>query len=1148
MYEFHVSRLAREKYKFDKSIFQFDGNVIIADFLAARQFTEKINQKRDLVLFPESAVSAGDINAIGLIDEIFHYILSLYRRTIDPDLFRDAYTSLIESYGESAINSALLLFVKEFPPIPVYLGEITPEEYLQNETKGTPNKEIAIEEMLMLWITNRNPAVFGFSDLFDDGQIQKATVYRQMIQTMKAFFADKPHFGPDDQDIYTMLRSPAIEEPYSLAKQLDFIRRKWGSLLGDFLYRLLSSIDLIREETKAVFTGPGPAQAPSFLFTAGEEENFSPDSDWMPKTVLIAKNTYVWLFQLSEIYHRKITRLDQIPDEELDKLAGWGFNALWLIGLWQRSDASKRIKQLCGNPEAVASAYSLKNYSIAGDLGGDSAYKQLQEKAASRGIRLASDMVPNHMGIDSDWVLDHPDWFISLPFSPFPAYTFNGPDLSPTDRVSIVIEDRYFDRTDAAVVFKRYDHEKGETKYIYHGNDGTSMPWNDTAQLNYLNEDVREAVIQTILHVARKFPIIRFDAAMTLAKKHYQRLWYPQPGSGGDIASRADHGLFKDDFDQAFPKEFWREVVDRVAEEVPETLLLAEAFWMMEGYFVRTLGMHRVYNSAFMNMLRNEDNAKYRLVIKNTLEFDPQILKRYVNFMNNPDEKTAVDQFGKGDKYFGICTLMATMPGLPMFGHGQIEGFSEKYGMEYFRPYWDEEPDTYLVQRHQQDIFPLLKRRELFSGVENFLLYDFFAGDSVNEDVFAYSNGSLGEFSLVIYHNRYGSTNGWIKNSASYLNKNTDNLENKTLVEGLNLESTKDHFVIFKDSASGLEFIRSIQEIKQKGLYFELNAYEAHVFFDFREVSESENKQYSQLNLYLNGRGVPSIEEALRELLLAPILYPMRDLINDHRLHLTCQARINPIRKDIDREVFLKHGEIYKKLITAIKAFIDGDTDLAPIISEEQRGLEAVLRLSDFADKYPFPRSKKYKTILSFIEKNLTKSPYIWYILILWNDLRLIGRVMTAESQFVEISRSWIEEWGIIRIVEQTLQSLEFEREQVQRGVMILKLLISQQNWVDNMEGQTPLFLIESWFSLETIRDFLNINRYRGTLWFNKEAFESMMWWMLTTSLIRLVADPKKSLAEVIEDLYEAYCLIEALLEAEEGSEYQVEKLLDGLK
>ena len=136
-------------------------------------------------------------------------------------------------------------------------------------------------------------------------------------------------------------------------------------------------------------------------------------------------------------------------------------------------------------------------------------------------------------------------------------------------------------------------------------------------------------------------------------------------------------------FDDAIPNEFWREVVDRIAQEAPDTLLLAEAFWMLEGYFVRTLGMHRVYNSAFMNMLKKEENQKYKDSIKNTLNFDPQVLKRFVNFMNNPDEESAVAQFGKGDKYFGVCTLMVTMPGLPMFGHGQIEGFEEKYGMEY---------------------------------------------------------------------------------------------------------------------------------------------------------------------------------------------------------------------------------------------------------------------------------------------------------------------------------------------------------------------------------------------------------------------------------------------------------------------------------
>ena len=100
------------------------------------------------------------------------------------------------------------------------------------------------------------------------------------------------------------------------------------------------------------------------------------------------------------------------------------------------------------------------------------------------------------------------------------------------------------------------------------------------------------------------------------------------------------------------PEEFWREVVDRVSTELPDTLLLAEAFWLMEGYFVRTLGMHRVYNSAFMNMLRDQENDKYRRLLKETLEFDPQILQRYVNFMSNPDEQTADGPVRQGRSLF----------------------------------------------------------------------------------------------------------------------------------------------------------------------------------------------------------------------------------------------------------------------------------------------------------------------------------------------------------------------------------------------------------------------------------------------------------------------------------------------------------------
>ena len=198
------------------------------------------------------------------------------------------------------------------------------------------------------------------------------------------------------------------------------------------------------------------------------------------------------------------------------------------------------------------------------------------------------------------------------------------------------------------------------------------------------------------------------------------------------------------EFDARMPVEFWREVVDRVAAEVPDTLLLAEAFWMLEGYFVRTLGMHRVYNSAFMHMLRDEDGAGYRKVIKETLEFDPEILKRYVNFMSNPDEGTARRAVRQGRQVLRrrdghgddarACRCSAT---------ARSRGYGEKYGMEFRRATLDEQPDPWLVERHEREIFPLLHRRAWFAEAHDFLLYDFVTdGGGVDEHVFAYSNGT----------------------------------------------------------------------------------------------------------------------------------------------------------------------------------------------------------------------------------------------------------------------------------------------------------------------------------------------------------------------------------------------------------------------
>ena len=693
-FEFHIARESRKKYEIDDLFFSIAGNVVFQNNLAVRNFVKKINDRRTL----QDQIKAGEVNAAGLLDEIYHFLFRIYEFQINPGVVKKALLHLNTALGEESTRKLLFDFIEVFPPLEVFKGQSSSFDYLNSFTADRSNMEITLEEMILLSFANINPANKNILELFDQNYLSEKETYKKSLDQLEIFFSQEKKFGPDNQDFFTFLKTPILTYPDNIEAQLDFIREKWGVLLDEkFLNRILTGKDLIKEDIILGFGGGGgaPVFAPQYkeglgdadFLTLGksgyryaldawkdydEPENFTQDIDWMPRVVMIAKNSYVWLNQLSKKYNRHIKTLDQIPDEELDLLAKWGFNGLWLIGIWERSSASKKIKHILGNIDAVASAYSLYDYQIAWDLGGEYAYNNLNERARKRGIRLASDMVPNHTGIFSKWVIENPDYFIQSTNPPFPNYRFSGPDLSDDSTVSIRIEDGYWSRSDAAVVFQRVDNRTGEVRYIYHGNDGTNMPWNDTAQLNMIKAEVREAVIQKIFEVARKFSIIRFDAAMTLAKKHFSRLWYPVPGRGGDIPSRSDYSLSQEEFDKLFPKEFWREVVDRINSEMPETLLLAEAFWLMEGYFVRTLGMHRVYNSAFMHMMMKEENAKFRDLISNTLEFEPEILKRYVNFMSNPDEETAIKQFGTDDKYFGVCVLMVTLPGLSMFAHGQI--------------------------------------------------------------------------------------------------------------------------------------------------------------------------------------------------------------------------------------------------------------------------------------------------------------------------------------------------------------------------------------------------------------------------------------------------------------------------------------------
>ncbi|MCU7494212.1 MAG: alpha-amylase [Ignavibacteria bacterium] len=1207
-FEFHISKRVRDKYKFDESIFSFNGNVIFANFHASRVFAQKLNENRK----PENFLRAGQINAMGLLDEIYHYVLRQYELKANPEVFRRALEFVRKNSGEEELKRTLLSFVRQFPPMEVYKDHQDPEEYLGNYHEGKPNSEIVLEEMMLLFFANYNPANRDFKELFSDEELTVLTPYSRIINQLEDFFMGEKKYGPDDQAIFDLLRTPIIANPESLEEQLKFISNRWSIILDlRYLDKLLRGMDMIKEDARlGAFGGGGgaPTAVPRYKSGAGdldfltlgksgyrygkdahldflEAERFTPDVHWMPQVVLLAKNVYVWLDQLSRKYGRHIAHLDQIPDEELDMLAGFNFTGLWLIGLWERSRASQRIKQLTGNPEAVPSAYSVYDYMIAYDLGGEHAFQNLNYRCRQRGIRLASDMVPNHMGIFSKWVVEHPDYFIQTPYSPFPNYRFTGPDLSEDPSVQLRIEDGYWTKTDAAVVFQRIDNNTGEVRYIYHGNDGTNMPWNDTAQLDMLKDYVREAVIQTIFHVARKTSIIRFDAAMTLAKRHFHRLWYPQPGSGGDIPSRSDYGLRQEEFDQLFPKEFWREVVDRINEEMPDTLLLAEAFWLMEGYFVRTLGMHRVYNSAFMHMMMKEENEKYRKVISSTLEFNPEILKRYVNFMSNPDEETAIRQFGTDDKYFGVATLMVTLPGLPMFAHGQIEGYSEKYGMEYKRAYYNEFINEYLVDRHRREIFPLMKKRYMFSQVDNFWFYDFYTSDgNVNQNVFAYTNKFGDEKAIVVYNNKFSETTGWINRTTGKSVPTGNGGEERTtiyssLAPALGLKTEDKFFYIYRDLVANLEYIRLGREMGEKGLFIHLKPFKYNVFLDFREVYDATG-EYEEIWRTLNGAGVPSIEQTVIELRLSSVHEAMLNLFDNKSIELVTEIFVKEKELKDEERALKPIINQYEFFINQVKDQIQANGIVPTLTNNFRNGLYAIKSINEMLLENEIIVENEAVTndfrnsLLLSKDSNYPRNLLIYA---LWLCLKDIGMLRQKEDNGVRTIELF-DELYLIKPLTQVLSRLGRSSYEIDQVVKLIRVLIKNKSSLARKSGQPQTApgekgstskatekatdnkvssmtelekeereMIERLLGDEEVKSFIGVNYFEGEWYYSKENLEELGNWRLTLRIMNYMCgleDIKdNNTTALLSYIKDSYYLNRYLKEISDSSEYKLNNL-----
>jgi hypothetical protein len=583
-------------------------------------------------------------------------------------------------------------------------------------------------------------------------------------------------------------------------------------------------------------------------------------------------------------------------------------------------------------------------------------------------------------------------------------------------------------------------------------------------------------------------------------------------------------------------------------------------------------------------------------VIKNTLEFDPDIMKRYVNFMSNPDERTAIDQFGKGDKCFGVAVMMATLPGLPMFGHGQIEGFTEKYGMEYRWPRYDETADPWLVDRHEREIAPLLKLRWLFAESGNFLLYDCFEGSgSVDENVFAYSNRTGDARALVVYNNRYGTAHGTIDHSAAYADKGAAQLRQRRLSEGLGLTGNPAAVLAWRDSLTGLEYLRRANHLAERGLTLNLHAYQCHVFLDWRELYSTAEKPWDRLCDWLDGRGVPSLEDALVNLELRPVHEALGALLDssmvrrlaDFAEHTRAATSAEEQKNARARrglfdlawarcEALLHVAQAAYSSRTAKERRPVGavhPTDPALLGPAFRERLRAALRIPTMEALFPAPWPGAARGVLPSSSPQLSAAA-VWGPVLGWCALELLAESIDAENP----ERVALDLFDRLRLREpfaKAFAALGFEGEEGWRAAARVKVLLLNAAGVGKTEEeaekdaateaqavsrettaaevQAEPVSVESADAVEEkvalapvlwldpdVRWLTGVHEADGHLYLLRESYEELLWWLLLPSLLRVAGEAVRSRTPVEEM---SKTVAEALATAESAG-YRVDTLL----
>lgn len=423
-----------------------------------------------------------------------------------------------------------------------------------------------------------------------------------------------------------------------------------------------------------------------------------------PHPHLIEVPAWSWLEELSRLQGKRLT-LGQVPDAEWDRLHEWGFDLVWLMGVWKRSPLGRH--QFRSDPnrfaeydralpdwkleDVVGSPYAVQDYRPDARIGTWREIDGVRRKLRERGMGLILDFVSYHTALDHDWVRSHPEYYVEG-------------------------SEREF-RNQPALFYLR-EEKNGALRFLAHGGNPYSPPWSDRAQLNHFDAGVRRALIKVIEGLARHADGLRCDMAMLSMNEIFARTW---------------QGVVPEEAPAA---EFWRDAI----AAAPQLVWLAEVYWDRQEE-LQQMGFQFTYDKRFYDCLRDSSAGDLR----RRLGADFARQGRMARFLENHHEQRSAAVFGPG-RMQAAATLTATAPGLRLYFHGQRDGRKIYQPIELARA--ADEP----VDASAQALYDRLLRlshEDVFHSGRWKLLETTAAEDSTGENLVVYQWRSDGAWKLV---------------------------------------------------------------------------------------------------------------------------------------------------------------------------------------------------------------------------------------------------------------------------------------------------------------------------------------------------------------------------------------------------------------